>query len=187
MIRWRAQHLSLTLPGAWMALVFACLSFTPSLLPRPALFQGLVTGINAAIGYGLGVLGAWIWREFADRPARQPAPRSWRVFTVTAAVALLLALLLGRLWHRQTSKLVDIEPEHPLRVLLVPVGHRPRSAGTTKYGIWNRLWVGIGDLLALWWLIRRRRDPGSVGEVTAPPAGKAAPARAISQPHLSDH
>ncbi len=47
------------------------------------------------------------------------------------------------------------------RVLLVEVNHRPRAAGTTKYGLWNRLWVGIGDLLMVWWLLRRRRQPGA--------------------------
>jgi len=48
------------------------------------------------------------------------------------------------------------------QVLLVEVGHRPRAAGRTKYGLWNRLWVGIGDLLMVWWLLRRRHDPGGV-------------------------
>jgi dolichol-phosphate mannosyltransferase len=48
------------------------------------------------------------------------------------------------------------------RVLLVEVGHRPRAAGRTKYGLWNRLWVGIGDLLMVWWLLRRRREPGGI-------------------------
>lgn len=39
-----------TVPGAWVALAFVCLSFTPSLLPRPAAFQGFVCGVNGAIG-----------------------------------------------------------------------------------------------------------------------------------------
>ena len=51
-----------TLPGAWVAVVFVCVSFTPSLVPRPGLFQGAVCGITGAIGYGLGVLGARVWR-----------------------------------------------------------------------------------------------------------------------------
>jgi hypothetical protein len=63
-----------TLPGAWVALAFVCLSFTPSLLPRPAFFEGFVCGVDGAIGYGMGVIGAWLWRQFADRPAR-PARR----------------------------------------------------------------------------------------------------------------
>ena len=58
----RRKLLYVTLPGCWGALIFACLSFTPSLLPRGGIAQGLVWGITAAIGYGLGVLAAWIWR-----------------------------------------------------------------------------------------------------------------------------
>ena len=50
--------LYVTLPGCWGALVVGCLSFTPSLLPRGGVVQGLVWGITAAIGYGLGVLFA---------------------------------------------------------------------------------------------------------------------------------
>jgi uncharacterized membrane protein len=75
-----------TLPGAWVALVFACLAFTPSLLPRSALLQGVVCGISAAIGYGLGVAGAWTWRAFADRDPRPPRPGAWRVFAISAVV-----------------------------------------------------------------------------------------------------
>jgi dolichol-phosphate mannosyltransferase len=35
---------------------------------------------------------------------------------------------------------------------------RPRRAGTSHYGLWDRLWIGILDLLGVWWLIRRRRQ-----------------------------
>ena len=83
-----------TLPGSWVAVIFVCLSFTPSLVPRPGAFQGLVGGITGAIGYGLGVLGARVWREFADRPDRSPRPRSWRAFQIAGpllAVDLLPA------------------------------------------------------------------------------------------------
>lgn len=37
----------------------------------------------------------------------------------------------------------------------VPVSHRPRSAGESKYGVWNRLWVGLADLVGVAWLARR--------------------------------
>ncbi|HVN72474.1 MAG TPA: glycosyltransferase family 2 protein [Desulfomonilia bacterium] len=38
-----------------------------------------------------------------------------------------------------------------------PVNHRPRKHGTSKYGIGinNRLWVGIVDLLGVYWLRKR--------------------------------
>lgn len=40
-------------------------------------------------------------------------------------------------------------------VLSVDVNHRPRLRGSSKYGVMNRLWVGIVDLLGVWWLKRR--------------------------------
>lgn len=41
-------------------------------------------------------------------------------------------------------------------VVNVPVNHRPREAGVSKYGIGNRLWVGIVDLFGARWLLARR-------------------------------
>jgi dolichol-phosphate mannosyltransferase len=45
------------------------------------------------------------------------------------------------------------------RVISVPVHHRPRSRGTSKYGMLDRLWVGIVDIFGVMWL-RRRYKPG---------------------------
>jgi dolichol-phosphate mannosyltransferase len=45
------------------------------------------------------------------------------------------------------------------RVISVPVNHRPRSRGTSKYGMLDRLWVGIVDIFGVMWL-RRRYKPG---------------------------
>lgn len=50
-------------------------------------------------------------------------------------------------------------------VLSVPVGHRPRTQGTSKYGVWNRLWVGVVDLWGVAWL-RRRARPTGIEELT---------------------
>lgn len=50
-------------------------------------------------------------------------------------------------------------------VVSVPVRHRARERGTSKYGVHNRLWVGIVDLFGVAWLQRRVRlpqiEPGS--------------------------
>ena len=45
------------------------------------------------------------------------------------------------------------------RVVSVPVKHRPRERGTSKYGLFDRLWVGIVDIFGVMWL-RRRFKPG---------------------------
>jgi dolichol-phosphate mannosyltransferase len=47
----------------------------------------------------------------------------------------------------------------------VDVVDRPRRAGESNYGMWDRLWVGILDLFGVWWLIRRRRQVPQVSEV----------------------
>ena len=41
------------------------------------------------------------------------------------------------------------------RVISVPVSHRSRTRGTSKYGMLNRLWVGIVDIGGVMWLRRR--------------------------------
>ena len=41
----------------------------------------------------------------------------------------------------------------------IPVRHRPRVAGVSKYGVWNRVWRGIVDLFAIAWYQKRRTRP----------------------------
>lgn len=45
------------------------------------------------------------------------------------------------------------------RVVSVPVSHRPRERGASKYGLFDRLWVGVVDIFGVMWL-RRRFKPG---------------------------
>jgi dolichol-phosphate mannosyltransferase len=47
----------------------------------------------------------------------------------------------------------------------VDVIDRPRRSGRSNYGMWDRLWVGILDLIGVWWLIRRRRRVPQAVEV----------------------
>lgn len=46
----------------------------------------------------------------------------------------------------------------------IPVNHRPRLAGVSKYGIWNRLGRGLFDLVGVAWYQRRRIAPVAVQE-----------------------
>lgn len=41
------------------------------------------------------------------------------------------------------------------RVIEVAVSHRPRTTGSSKYGMWNRALGGFADLLAVRWMQRR--------------------------------
>jgi glycosyltransferase involved in cell wall biosynthesis len=55
--------------------------------------------------------------------------------------------------HRFLPTLLRMEG---CRVTELPVGHRPRVHGTSKYGVGNRLVPSFVDLLAVRWMKRRR-------------------------------
>lgn len=48
---------------------------------------------------------------------------------------------------------------HGFRIRQIPVHHRPRYKGRTKYGISNRLFVGIHDLIGIRWYRKRFFPP----------------------------
>jgi dolichol-phosphate mannosyltransferase len=50
------------------------------------------------------------------------------------------------------------------KVCSVAVNHRPRIRGQSHYGLGNRLWIGIADLLGVMWLQRRMRHPSIMEE-----------------------
>jgi dolichol-phosphate mannosyltransferase len=57
------------------------------------------------------------------------------------------------------------------RVCEIPVSHRPRVAGVSKYGVWNRLGRGIFDLFAIAWFQKRRIGIIPTTEIPAKPGG----------------
>ncbi len=66
------------------------------------------------------------------------------------------ALSRVKLWngmHRFLPTLVKMEGGS---VVQVPVNHRPRRAGQSKYGVWNRVFRSFADLLAVRWMKSRR-------------------------------
>lgn len=54
--------------------------------------------------------------------------------------------------HRFLPTLMKLEGA---KVAEVPVNHRPRSKGVSKYGIWDRAWASAYDLLAVRWMQKR--------------------------------
>src|SRR5437762_3397250 len=63
----------------------------------------------------------------------------------------------------------------------VPVNHRPRQRGTSNYGVFDRLAVGITDLFGVLWLRRRAARPQLIEEQTGDPVATRAP-RTTVQP-----
>jgi uncharacterized membrane protein len=86
---WAWSLLRLKFVGVAFGALFFCLSLTPSLLPRDWLFQGLIGGINAAFGYGLGVVVGNVTYRFVLRNARWWPPSDRALFWMKAAVVVI--------------------------------------------------------------------------------------------------
>ncbi|WP_280272952.1 alpha/beta hydrolase [Nocardia wallacei] len=113
--RVEADVIGLNYVGLVVATVFFALSVTPSLLPRDWLFQGLISGLNAAAGYGAGCLLEWLFRKWI-RPrlpiGTPPLRVQYALKLVVLAACVLIAiwmLVLSADWQRQISALMDME------------------------------------------------------------------------------
>lgn len=114
LLEWAWGLVRLDFVGVAFGALFFCLSLTPSLLPRDWLFGGLVGGINAALGYGLGVVIGKMFRRVAlrERSWWPPAKRVlWRLKAVTVAAAITASVLMvipAASWQRQVSALMGV-------------------------------------------------------------------------------
>ncbi|MGB7147027.1 alpha/beta hydrolase [Mycobacterium sp.] len=104
---WWVRHYTFT--GTAVGLVFVWFSMTPSLLPRGPLFQGLVSGIGGASGYGLGVFAVWLVRFMRSRDSSPPAPRwAWLVLIVVGAVGMLAMVIWFHVWQDRVRDLMRV-------------------------------------------------------------------------------
>lgn len=138
---WAWSLLRLGFVGVAFGALFFCLSLTPSLLPRDWVFQGLIGGINAAFGYGLGVLiGATVERFLLRGASWWPPPRPALLalkatVVVTAPTACVLMLIPAAGWQRQVSELLGIEGPATLgylRTLGVAIGVAAALVATVR-------------------------------------------------------
>lgn len=97
--------------GAVLGLVFAILSVTPSLLPRPAAAQGAITALSFGAGYLLGV-PAWRWLRRLIRPEKQRiSPRAAWIAYGTAWLVSLAALTTATMhWQNEVRARVELPP-----------------------------------------------------------------------------
>lgn len=110
---WRSAGLDFT--GLVVAGLFFAWSMTPSLLPRDWQYQGLISGISFAAGYGVGALLSWFTRDVLVPLLRLRSPRPqvtlWTKRVVGGATALLMvvSLVLAARWQREVAALIDME------------------------------------------------------------------------------
>src|SRR6056300_1475531 len=146
----------------------------------PADFPALESSVIAASKDGKMVMAAGIRQRRDDSAMRLLASRGakWIRASLLADThpdsgcgikmlprSLFIQLPFFNHMHRFMPSLVR---RHGGRVIGVPVAHRPRQVGTSKYRILDRLIVGISDVLGVIWLLRRAPTSGAVSEVSRP-------------------
>lgn len=109
--------------GLLLGTLFFAASLTPTLLPRTFLTQGVLSGCSLAAGYGIGVLGSWLW-DYLELP--KPEARALRI---VQSVAIGICALIGIIflwrtagWQNSIRELMDLEPVetgHPFKVGLI--------------------------------------------------------------------
>ena len=88
------------LPAAG-ALVAGWLSLTPSLLPRDAVFQGLLAAVSALLGYGVFAAIGWALYAFGLRLTAARQRLFWRIFVGAAIVGTGAMLWLAHVWQQE--------------------------------------------------------------------------------------
>ena len=99
-----------TFTGTAVGLIFIWFSMTPSLLPRTALFQGLVSGVSGAIGYGLGVFSVWLVRYMRSEDSSPPAPVwAWKALVPIGVVGMVVMAIRFHLWQDDVRDLMGVK------------------------------------------------------------------------------
>lgn len=108
--------------GLLLSVVCFSISLSPSLLPRPLLLQGLLSGLCLVLGYGLGVLLQGVWR-YLQLPELSAPIRLW-----SQSVACILALILFSLsiwhfeyWHNDVRSLMNRPEADDLSIVVMIV------------------------------------------------------------------
>ncbi|MGD9484852.1 alpha/beta hydrolase [Streptomyces sp. TRM70308] len=113
-----------------VATVFFWLSLTPSLVPRPWYLQGVIGGITAAIGYGIGCLLSWAgpavvrWRAGPETRRRVRA-RAWQVYWVLSLSLTVFLLGESARMQRELRELQGLPPTltwHSIMITLLALG-----------------------------------------------------------------
>lgn len=97
--------------GLLVGTVFFAFSLSPSLLPRPFVIQGVLSGLSFAAGYGVGVGAVWLWHYL-----QLPVIRSRSVLLIKAVAVVLCALVAisfswqANTWQNALRAMMGMEP-----------------------------------------------------------------------------
>jgi uncharacterized membrane protein len=117
--RWLKGYFgALSFLGFVAGMIFVCLGFWPTLLPRGWILQGVLSAILFCFGYAIGVILSHFYRKFKPQENMTGTKRSIKRYTYIALVlAYILMLIVGFNWQQDVRKLVGQSPEYSFSVV----------------------------------------------------------------------
>lgn len=106
----RIFELKISKVGLVVGALFFAFSLYPSMLPRTYIFQSVISAITLVIGYGIGVLGEWLW-HYLQIPALKNRARKITIgiFVGLVAFAVLSASWQAVGWQNSVRQVFGIE------------------------------------------------------------------------------
>jgi uncharacterized membrane protein len=126
--------------GLLLGTLFFAFSLSPSLLPRPFLFQGIVSGLSLTAGYALGAAGLRLW-SYLELPV--PGERVERIVKL-AATAFCTVVAAAFLWRAS-------EWQNTLRTMM----GMEEAGGVQHFSVALVALFVFGAALLIAWLFRR--------------------------------
>lgn len=113
-----------SLAGLYVGAFCCAATFWPSLVPRPWVFQGVLSGLIFALGYGFGVVLIWLW-QYLELPVIERYRRRWMyvILIGTSAPLIGYGLWNASYWQDVTRDLMGMPPvEQTYYVQLISIG-----------------------------------------------------------------
>ncbi len=104
---WRPDRMNVFAASA--AVIAGWIALTPALLPRPAVFQGLVCALVALIGYGIGSFIAWVVSEWGTEITEGKRKKAWLAFFVVSFIGTVVVLWRHVRWQNRLRDLIGME------------------------------------------------------------------------------
>ncbi|MBW4062135.1 alpha/beta-hydrolase family protein [Candidatus Saccharibacteria bacterium] len=125
MTAWLHHHLKLSCIGLIFGVAGYFMALTPSLMPRPALFMGLIAGINFTVWYGFGLIvsACLRWLKLPE-PAQSRKQTIWRLTLVVIAVLIVIFGVMSANWQNSVRIALNqpvLQGTDILSVLLISI------------------------------------------------------------------
>ncbi|MBX3421244.1 MAG: alpha/beta-hydrolase family protein [Pirellulaceae bacterium] len=112
--------------GIVLGVLFFAASLTPSLLPRPPLIQGILSGLALSLGYGLGILCVEVWRYLQLPVAtNQTSEVMLRIAIMLSVMPMSYSVWRAAKWQNSIRTLMGLDPldsVQPLYLCVVAFG-----------------------------------------------------------------